>query len=249
LIAMTFAMSYSRIRPTKRLIVFIVTIFAGGPLLSEQTQTDGRTGKPASSDPAVRAQGSQSGLTPAPQTSANPQQLERLAKAADKALDKIQTEENDLYLRLNYFQKPERLDPNSFASKDEIAQWQGILQQLKQQNDKVSDLYVNVGKELDVVLKSAGANEEVAGRFKKLILDGFPWDQIERKKKLIADFIEEHGKLLTFYNKNWGSWIKGSDPRKPEFTSASAGNIYKRLRDEIVSTSDQIQKEYKAMSE
>jgi hypothetical protein len=246
---MTSLMSYSRIRPAKRLIPFIIAIFAAGPLLSEQGQTNGPTRKPASSDPAARAQGSQSGPTPAPQPSANPQQLERLAKAADKVLDKIQTEENDLYLRLSYFEKPERLDPGSFASKDEIAQWQGILQQLKQQNDKVAELYSNAGKELDAVLKSAGANEEVASRFKKLILDGFPWDQIEKKRKLITDFIEEHGKLLTFYDKNWGSWIKNSDPKKPEFTSAFAGNIYKRLRDQIVSTSDQIQKEYKAMSE
>jgi hypothetical protein len=246
---MTSLMSYSRIRPAKRLIPFIIAIFAAGPLLSEQAQTNGPTRKPASSDPAARAQGSQSGPTPAPQPSANPQQLERLAKAADKVLDKIQTEENDLYLRLSYFEKPERLDPGSFASKDEIAQWQGILQQLKQQNDKVAELYSNAGKELDAVLKSAGANEEVASRFKKLILDGFPWDQIEKKRKLITDFIEEHGKLLTFYDKNWGSWIKNSDPKKPEFTSAFAGNIYKRLRDQIVSTSDQIQKEYKAMSE
>ena len=114
---------------------------------------------------------------------------------------------------------------------------------------KVAELYANVAKELDAALKSAGENQDIAARFKKLILDGFPWDQIERKKKLIADFIEEHGNLLTFYEKNWGSWVKGSDPRKPEFTSASAGNIYKRLKDQIVSTSEQIEKEYKAMSD
>jgi hypothetical protein len=246
---MNSVMSCFRIGSAKRPVLFIIAMLTAEPLFSEQAQTDGRTGKPNSTDPAIRSQGTQSGATPAPQTSANPQQLERLAKVADKILDQIQTDENDLYLRLTYFEKPERLDPSSFASKDEIGQWQGILQQLKEKNDQVAGLYASLGTELDAALKSAGANEEVAARFKKLILDGFPWDQIERKKKLIADFIEEHGKLLTFYDKNWGSWVKGSDSKKPEFTSASAANIYKRLRDQIVSTSDQIQKEYKAMSE
>jgi hypothetical protein len=246
---MNSVMSYLRIGSAKRPVLFIIAILTAKPLFSEQAQTDSRAGKPASTDAAIRSQGAQSEPTPATQASANPQQLERLAKVADKILDQIQIEENDLYLRLNYFEKPERLNPSSFASKDEIGQWQGILQQLKEKNDKVGGLYANLGTELDAALKSAGANEEVAARFKKLILDGFPWDQIERKKKLIADFIEEHGKLLTFYDKNWGSWVKGSDPKKPEFTSASAANIYKRLRDQIVSTSDQIQKEYKTMSE
>jgi hypothetical protein len=245
---MTSLMLYFRMRPTKRLILFIIAIFAAIPLFSQRAHRDAQTEKSPSSDSAVHPQGNQPAPSPGPQ-SANQQQLERLAKAADKVLDKIQTEENVLYSRLNYFEKPERLDPSSYASKDEIAQWRNILQQLKAQHDKVADLYANVAKELDEALKSAGENEEIAARFKKLILDGFPWDQIERKKKLIADFIEEHGNLLTFYDKNWGSWVKGSDPRKPEFTSGSAGNIYKRLRDQIVSTSDQIQKEYKAMSE
>jgi hypothetical protein len=246
---MTSEMSYFRIRSINRQILFVFAIVAGGQLFSQEARTDARTGKSPSADSAAHSQGKLPTPTPTPQAPANRQQLQRLAKEADKVLDKIQTEENDLYLRLNYFEKPERLDPGSYASKDEIAQWRSILQQLKTQNDKVADLYANVGKELDAALKSAGENEEIAGRFKKLILDGFPWDQIERKKKLIADFIEEHGNLLTFYEKNWGSWIKGSDPKKPAFTSVSAGNIYKRLKDQIVSTSDEIQKEYKAMSE
>src|SRR5215831_12046922 len=232
----------------RRLLPLVIALFAASPLLAEQKAADAQPGNAASPSPAVSVKGAQSGPSAAPQSSVNPQ-LERLTKVADKVLDQIQIEENDLYLRLSYFEKPERLDPGSFASKDEIAQWQGILQQLKEKSDKVAGLYANVGSDLDAALKSAGANEEIAARLKKIILDGFPWDQIQRKKELISNFVEAHGKLLIFYEKNWGSWIKGSDPSKPEFTSASAASIYKRLRDEIVSTSDQIQKEYKAMSE
>ena len=240
---------YFQIRLARHLLLCATAIFAAGPLFSEQAQTNGRTAKCASSDPAKRAPQAQSGPTAATQAPANRQQLERLAKVADKVLDQIQAEENDLYLRLNYFEKPERLDPGSFASKDEIAPWRGMLEQLKQQNDKVAERYANVAKDLDAAFKSAGANDVVAAAVKKLILDGFPWDHIEKKRQLIADFIEEHGNLLTFYEKNWGSWVKRADPGKPEFTSTSASNIYKRLRDQIVSTGDQIQKEYKSMSE
>jgi hypothetical protein len=240
---------FFQIRLATHLLLCVTVIFAAGPLFSEEAQTNGRTAKSASSNPVERAPQAKSGPTAATHAPANRQQLERLAKVADKVLDQIQAEENDLYLRLNYFEKPERLDPSSFASKDEIAQWRGILEQLKQQSDKVADRYANVAKDLDTAFKSAGANDEVSAAVKKLIVAGFPWDQIEKKRRLIADLIEEHGNLLTFYEKNWGSWDKGADPGKPVFTSTSASNIYKRLRDQIVSTGDQIQKAYKTMSE
>jgi hypothetical protein len=179
----------------------------------------------------------------------NKSQIERLTNAADKVLNRIQKEENDLYLRVNYFEKPDRLNPNSYASKEEVAQWQGLLQQLKEKHDLVTELYADLGKNLDTALKDAGASKELVDQFKKLVIDGFPWEEIEKKKKLIADFIDEQGKLLSFYDKNWGSWTTSTNPDKPEFTSASAANIYKRLRDQILNISEQIEKEYKAMSE
>jgi hypothetical protein len=80
-------------------------------------------------------------------------------------------------------------------------------------------------------------------------MDGFPWATIEKKRTLIADLADEEAKLLMFYEKNWGSWTSRADANKPEFTSASAANIYKRLRDQILTTSEEIEKEYKEMSE
>src|SRR6202042_1522638 len=125
--------------------------------------------------------------------------------------------------------------------KEEVVQWRGLLQELKEKHDLVAQRYTDVGKDLDTELRNAGGNEEIVARFKKFIMDGFPWDTIEKKKNLIADFIDEQAKLLLFYEKNWGSWkSSSSDPTKPEFTSASAANIYKKLRDQIVSTSEEI---------
>ncbi len=200
-------------------------------------------------NPALRSSAKPSGSSTPKETQVNPQQLERLTSAADKVLNRIQSEENDLYLRVNYFEKPERLNPNSYASKEELAQWKGLLQQLKEKHDLVAQLYVEVAKDLDVELRKVAGNEEMVTRFKKFILDGFPWATIEKKRSLITDFIDEQAKLLSFYEINWGSWSATADANKPEFTSASAANIYKRLRDQILNTSEEIEKEYKEMSE
>jgi hypothetical protein len=232
-------------------IPLIVVLTGSGALLAQTPQTAAPAPKQKINpdNPALRSSEKPSGAADAQEPPINPQELERLTKAADKVLNRIQSEENDLYLRVNYFEKPDRLNPNSYGSKDEVVQWQGILEQLKEKHDLVARLYVDLGKNLDAELRDAGGNDDVVARFKKYIMDGFPWATIEKKKSLIADFIDEQAKLLSFYEKNWGSWRSNSDSNKPEFTSASAANIYKRLRDQIVTTSAEIEKQYKEMSE
>lgn len=221
-----------------------------GALVAQAQSTASPTPSPKinSDNPALRSSGKSSVTATPAEPQINPEQLGRMTKAADKVLNQIQSEENDLYLRVNYFEKPDRLDPNSYASKDEVAQWQGLLQQLREKHDLVSQLYADVGKNLDAELRTAGGNDEIVSRFKKFIMDGFPWATIEKKKSLIADFIDEQAKLLSFYEKNWGSWNRSGDSSKPEFTSASAANIYKKLRDQILVTSEEIEKEYQEMS-
>lgn len=230
----------------------VILALASSGTLFAQAEHSGLATPPGRANPdssALRSPAKPPNSAVRQDSSVSQAQLERLTKAADKVLNRIQAEENDLYLRVNYFEKPSRLDPNSYASREEVAQWQGMLQQLKEKHDLVTRLYADLGKDLDAELKSANANEGLVSQFKKLVMDGFPWDEIEKKRKLIADFIDEEGKLLLFYDKNWGSWMPNADPDKPEFNSASAASIYKRLRDQILSTSEQIEKEYKAMSE
>jgi hypothetical protein len=231
--------------------ISVMAVLAGlGGSISQAQETDSPSPKPQikADNPALRSPGKPSAFAvESPQV--KNQELERLAKAADKVLNRIQSAESDLYLRLSYFEKPGRLDPNSYASKDEVKQWQGMLQQLKEKHDLVAQLYADVGKDLDATLLNTSANGETAARFKKYIMDGFPWETIEKKNGLLTDFIDEQSKLLLFYEKNWGSWTSASDSNKPEFTSASAANIYKRLRDQILKTSEELEKEYKAISE
>jgi len=234
----------------KRCLPAIIALTGSGMAFGQAEQPAAPPQKPQANpeNPALRSHG-QSVKATSEESLVNKLQLERLTNAADKVLNRIQNEENDLYLRVNYFEKPDRLDPNSYASKEEVAQWQGLLQQLKDKHDLVTQLYADLGKDLDAVFKDCGVSKDLVDQFKKLVMDGFPWEEIEKKKKLIADFIDEQGKLLSFYDKNWGSWTPRTNPNKPEFTSASAASIYKRLRDEILSTTEQIEKEYKAMSE
>jgi hypothetical protein len=233
------------------ILPLIVALTGFAAILAQAQQTGSPAPKPQSNlnDPATRSSEKPSGTVAPKEPPINPQQLDRLTRAAGKVLDRIQSEENDLYLRLNYFEKPERLNPNSYASKDEIAQWQGLLQQLKEKHDLVAQHYADVGKDLDTEFRNAGGGEEVVAKFKKFIMDGFPWATIEKKKNLIAEFIDEQTKLLLFYEKNWGTWTSTGDANKPEFTSASAANIYKRLRDQILNTSQELEKQYKEMSE
>jgi len=234
----------------KQCIPVIIAVAGSGIALGQAEKSGAPSQKPQANpeNPALRSHGESDKAT-SQESLVNRPQLERLTNAADKVLNRIQDEENDLYLRLSYFEKPDRLNPNSYASREEVAQWQGMLQQLKEKHDLVAQLYADLGKDLDAALKDAGASKELVDQFKKLVMDGFPWEEIEKKKKLIADFIDEEGKLLSFYDKNWGSWTTSTNPSKPEFTSASAANIYKRLRDQILDTSEQIEKEYKTMSE
>jgi hypothetical protein len=235
----------------KDVFILIIACSGVGVLCAKAQQPVAPAPKPQLSpeNPALRSSQKKSGNAASGESQSNPQEVERLTKAVDKVLNRIQSEESDLYLRINYFEKPDRLNPNSYASKEEVTQWQGILQQLKEKHDFVARLYADVGKDLEAELQNTGANEAVVARFKTFVTGGFPWATIENKKKLIADFIDEQAKLLSFYEKNWGAWSSTSDSSKLEFTSASAANIYKRLRDQILTTSKEIEKEYKEMSE
>jgi hypothetical protein len=239
-----------RANPLKQFVAVIAALTSSGMAFGQAERPGAPPGKPPAKpeNPALRSPGQPGKATPQESSVQNPQ-LQRLTNAADKVLNRIQKEENDLYLRVNYFEKPDRLNPNSYASKEEVAQWQGMLQQLKEKHDLVTQLYADLEKDLDAELKETGTSKELVDQFKKFVINGFPWDEIEKKKKLIADFIDEQGKLLLFYEKNWGSWTTSTSLNEPEFKSASAASIYKRLRDQILSTSEQIEKEYKAMSE
>jgi hypothetical protein len=247
--------SYFRTTAAARFAFLLAALLGFGTLparAQDAETTPGLNPQVSKDNPALRAAGKQPSATatspgePAPPDRAA---TERMADSARKVLDRIQTGESDLHLRLTYFEKPDRLDPNSYASKDEVKQWLGMLQQLKEQHDRVARMYSDLGKDLDAALQGTGTNPENTAMFRKYIMDGFPWPIIDKKKELIADYIAEHQKLLLFYQKNWGSWTPGSNPGNPTFNSVSAEAIYKKLREQVLATGDEVEKEYKEMSQ
>jgi hypothetical protein len=170
-----------------------------------------------------------------------------LGEAANKVLNRIQTEESEVHTRLGYFEKEDRLDPSAYKSVDEVTQWRTLLSELKQRSDSVADLYNNLGKYLDIALRNAKVNEQIAARFKEEVINGFPWDTIHKKTALMSEYITDHGKLLDFYEKNWGSWKTASGT--VVFQDAHLAVTFQKLRDQIIATGKELDEQYKTMSE
>jgi len=173
-----------------------------------------------------------------------------LQGAANKLCEQIQVEENDLYHRLSFLEKPGRLDPNSYASLDEIAQWRMLLQQFKDKANKVDGLYRGLEKNFDAEVRNSKVTIDpmIVSRFKTVLLGIFPWDTINRKSSLLTQYAEDHQKLLDFYQKNWGTWRSAGKDGKPVFQSAALTTTYNKLREEVVSTGHQLDEQYIAMT-
>jgi hypothetical protein len=206
--------------------------------------------------PGVTAMGSP---IPSPSASQTPTESEKrlieaqktaLQTAANKLCGQIQLEENDVYHRLSFFEKPTRLDPNSYASADEINQWRSLLTELKDRGDHVAGLYHDLGKNFDVELRNSKVpvDPSIASQFKSILLGAFPWETINKKSSLFDQYVEAHRKLLDFYQGNWGAWEPTGKGGKPIFKTATLTTAYNRLREEITSTGRQLNDQYTAMT-
>ena len=173
-----------------------------------------------------------------------------LQGAANKLCEQIQVDESDLYHRLSFLEKPARLDPNSYASPDEIAQWRTLLQQFKDKANMVNGLYRGLEKNFDAEVRNSkvAIDPVIVSRFKTILLGMFPWDTISRKGALLTQYVDDHQKLLDFYQKNWGAWKPAGKDGKPVFGSASLNTTYNKLREDLVSTGHQLEEEYLAMT-
>ena len=169
-----------------------------------------------------------------------------LTTVASKVVERIQQEEAELYQKLSYFQKPERLNPNTYASVDEVVAWRKLLQELSLKKDRVASLYANAGRNLDAELINAKVNAQIAQPFRNLVLDGFPWPTIQKKNECFQRYIDAHERLLNLYEKNWGSWDAGQPVK---FNTPSLNSSYLKVKNDLVSTGKQLDEQYKAMSE
>jgi hypothetical protein len=170
---------------------------------------------------------------------------DRIGKAADHVMGKLQKAENDIFMRFGYFQKADRLDPNAYASRDEVSQWQQSLKELKQKQDALEQLYSNVDQDLGGALLAERIDPRIGEQVKKELLQTFPWDTIKKKNQLMQQYLVGHGELLTFYDKNWGTWKHGANPLT--FENQQLNGTYQDLKAKITTLGNQLANQYRAL--
>jgi hypothetical protein len=172
---------------------------------------------------------------------------ERIQKATDAVLGRIKNEEASVRIRFSYLRKPERLDPTTYGSKDDITVWRDSLQQLKNEENGLDKLYADAEQDLGNALIQQRINQSVADQIKNELLQSFPWSTIKKKSELMREYIAEHDDLLTFFDKNWGSWKSGSEPGTATFADPNVAATFQDLKTKINATGQQIEEQYKGM--
>jgi hypothetical protein len=166
---------------------------------------------------------------------------DRIAEATDSVMTKIIDKEKDLRMRLGYFERPERFDPNSFASKEEIQNWQKLVDQFQESRDQTAKLYGDASESLEAALLNEKIAPALATAIRKEIIGTFPWDDIVKKDDLLTTYVGYHRQLLTFFDQNWKTW----KPAKPYFADQKAQADYDKLCQQITSTGKEIDTIYK----
>ncbi len=166
---------------------------------------------------------------------------DRIGDATDKVMTKIIGQEKDLRMRLGYFQKPERFDPNNFSNKDEIQSWQKLADELQQSRDQTAKLYGDASENLETALVNERIAPVLAQAIRKEIINTFPWDDIVKKDDLVTTYVGYHRQLLTLFDQNWKTW----NSTKPFFTDQKTEADYEKLCSQISSTGKEIEAIYK----
>jgi hypothetical protein len=225
-------------------LCFSVLLFTGSIVF-------GQTPSPNSSSPGPRTRPSTSTT---PNGSASPSASfsqkrydetvqvlkERIGLASETVMVRITNQEKDVRNRFAYFQKPERLDPNSFATKEEINPWRPLLDEFKQSKDLAAKLYLNADADLDNALTSQHLPRKIVEPVRKELISTFPWESINKRNQLLQNYIDEHRSLLDFFATNWGTWSKGDEVGKPVFSDRKLAATYQGIRDKIAGLDKQI---------
>jgi hypothetical protein len=169
---------------------------------------------------------------------------ERIGEATDKVMSRIINQEKDLQIRFSYFQKPERLDPNNFGSKEELQPWIKLTDELQQSRDLTAKLYGNASEDLERELIAQRIAPPMADALRREIISSFPWEEIAKKNDLLNTYITDHRQLLGFFDQNWATWNK----QRPFFSEAKAEADYEKLCGEITATGKQIEELYTKMN-
>ena len=166
---------------------------------------------------------------------------DRIAEASDKVMSKIIDQEKDLRMRLSYFERQNRLDPNNFATKEEIQNWQKLVDQFQESRDKTAKVYGDASENLEAALLEEKIAPALATAIRKEIISTFPWDDIVKKDDLLTTYVGYHRQLLTFFDQNWKTW----NSAKPYFADQKTEADYEKLCQQITSAGKEIDTLYK----
>jgi len=235
---------------------YLVSALCFSALLLTTLITFGQTPTPSSPTPSSPSPGSKArgSASTTPSGSASPggsfsqkdfeeavQGLkERIGAAAETVMVRITNQEKDVRNRFAYFEKPERLDPNSFATKEEIDPWRKLLAEFKQSKDLAVKLYLNADADLDNALTNQRLTRKIVDPIRKQLISTFPWESINRRNQLLQNYIDEHRSLLDFFAANWGTWSKGPEAGKPVFSDPKIAATYQGIRDKVAALGKQI---------
>ena len=171
----------------------------------------------------------------------------RVQQATDTVIGRIEKTEADIHLRFTYLRKPERLDPNSYGSKDDITSWRISVQQLRDMENTLDKYYSEAQVDLGTAQIKQQINPAIADQIRNEILKSFPWPAIKKKSELMKQFIDAHEELLAFYDKNWGTWKRGSAPGSTVFDNPSVAATFQTLKEKISTIGPQIDDQYTAL--
>jgi signal recognition particle GTPase len=166
---------------------------------------------------------------------------DRIAEASDKVMSKIIDQEKDLRMRLSYFERQDRLDPNNFATKEEIQNWQKLVDQFQESRDKTAKVYGDASEKLEAALLEENIAPTLATAIRKEIISTFPWDDIVKKDDLLTTYVGYHRQLLSFFDQNWKTW----NSAKPYFADQKTEADYEKLCQQITSAGKEIDTLYK----
>ena len=219
--------------------------FAQTPLLSPSLPGARRSVSPS---PSPAQKGAPSNETAAERKARTDEIMaalkDRIAVATDKVMAKIIDQEKDLRMRLGYFEKQERFDPNSFGTKEDLQNWQKLADEFQQSRDQTAKIYGNASENLEAALLEVRIAPQLAAAIRKQIIASFPWDDIAKKDDLLTTYVGYHRQLLTFFDQNWKTW----NSSKPFFADQKTEADYEKLCQQITSTGNEIDTIYKRNS-
>jgi hypothetical protein len=230
--------------PSHRLLV-LFTVFATSafPLQAIYAQTP-RPNPTAPNSGAPNTGLKRQSISPEQYQAAVENLKECIGTASTKVFNAIRNQENAVLSRFEYFRKPDRLNPASFASKEEIQSWKSSLTEWRTAMLTLENMYTSAEFDFGNELAAQKLPPSLANPIKKELIASFPWETIHKRNELMDRYLDEHERLLNLYFQNWN---QTAVPPAIQLTDPKIAAQFKTLSAKIRTDGNQIQELYRKM--